>query len=283
MGRFEAIRRALEYMDSHLDETLGVESLAQRFHFSAYYFHRMFSLVVGKPLAAYLRDRRLLRACALLAQSDQSVLQIGMDCGYASAQSFSRAFKAAYGLSPRAYRRQGLAPTGITVEAMIMGFTNRLRGGMEVNPKMIQHKALVIAGVSGDGGKTAQVWEAFMALHQSRPLENALSQNGYEVRLYGEELCTVHVGLSVPRGPVDPAYTLLRLPAGSYAVFDVYVAQGYDSENAAMNEWLASNAEGYTERLLEGAHFCVEYYDERFHSSEAGSIVEIWVPVEKKG
>lgn len=50
-----------------------------------------------------------------------------------------------------------------------------------------------------------------------------------------------------------------------------------------MNEWLVFNVEGYMEWLLEGVYFCVEYYDERFYSSEAGSIVEIWVLVEKKG
>jgi predicted transcriptional regulator YdeE len=49
-----------------------------------------------------------------------------------------------------------------------------------------------------------------------------------------------------------------------------------------MNEWLKSNQEGYSERLIDGKHYCVEYYDERFKGNEAGSIVEIWVPIEKK-
>jgi predicted transcriptional regulator YdeE len=33
--------------------------------------------------------------------------------------------------------------------------------------------------------------------------------------------------------------------------------------------------------LLDGKHFCVEYYDERFNGEESGSIVEIWIPVGK--
>jgi predicted transcriptional regulator YdeE len=49
-----------------------------------------------------------------------------------------------------------------------------------------------------------------------------------------------------------------------------------------MLEWLNENKQGYSERLLGTTHYCVEYYDERFHGSEAGSIVEIWVPIEKK-
>jgi len=48
-----------------------------------------------------------------------------------------------------------------------------------------------------------------------------------------------------------------------------------------MTEWLETNQQGYRERRLGSAHYCVEYYDERFNGSEAGSIVEIWVPIEK--
>jgi predicted transcriptional regulator YdeE len=49
-----------------------------------------------------------------------------------------------------------------------------------------------------------------------------------------------------------------------------------------MQQWLDTNTEGYTERLLDGGHYVVEYYDERFHGEQADSIVEIWVPVEKQ-
>ena len=79
-----------------------------------------------------------------------------------------------------------------------------------------------------------------MALSEQKPLASNLSDNGYEVRLYEDGKCEVHVGLAVADGSVDPAYALMRLPASKYASFDVYVASGYDSENSAMDEWLAS-------------------------------------------
>ena len=80
---------------------------------------------------------------------------------------------------------------------------------------------------------------------------------------------------------MDSAYTLLELPPCRYASFEVYVSNGYESENNAMDEWLASNEEGYSEKLLNGKNYCVEYYDERFSGEESGSIVEIWIPIEK--
>jgi len=283
LAHFEKIKEALEYIDNHLNEPMSLESLAGRFHFSPYYFHRMFSVIVGKGMAAHIRDRRFARACVRLSGTGEPVLNIALDCGYNSAQSFSRAFKAAYGISPNDYRKRGFIPNIVTVDEMIMKFTNRLRGGIFLNPKIIKRGALTIAGVSGDGDKTWDVWNAFEKLRGEIPLANKLSDNGYEIRLYEDDTSTVHVGLAVLDKRAREPYTVYELPAATYACFDVYVANGYGSENSAMDEWLKTNQEGYSERLMGNAHYCVEYYDERFHGSEAGSIVEIWIPVEKEG
>lgn len=282
MSNFERIKEALEYIDSHLDEQINFETLAERFHFSPYYFHRMFSVIVGKTIAVYIRDRRLLRACDKLSSSDESILEIGLECGFNSAQSFSRSFKEVYGLTPRDYRNYGYKPVVVTVEEMIMRFANRLKGGIYLNPQIIKREAMIIAGVSGDGNKTWDVWSQFEALGKEKPLTNNLSENGYEVRLYDGEKSIVHVGFSVSSEEVEQPYELFKLPATRYASFDVYVEKGYESENDAMNEWLETNSEGYSEKLLGEKHYCVEYYDERFNGSEAGSIVEIWIPIEKK-
>ena len=232
-------------------------------------------------MAAHIRDRRFMRACTQLYNTDDTILSIGLDCGYNSAQSFSRAFSDTYGLTPSEYRKQRLPPLIVTVDEMIIKFTNRLRGGIYLNPKIIKRDALTIAGVSGDGNKTGEVWETFMRLSAEKPIENRLSGNGYEIRLYDGGTSTVHVGYTVTNTAVHGAYSLYSLPASEYASFDVYVANGYESENTAMDEWLRTNEQGYSERLLGDTHYCVEYYDERFNGNEAGSIVEIWCPVIK--
>ena len=281
MGAFDNIKLALEYIDEHLGEQITFESLAKHYHFSPYYFHRMFSIIVGKGITAYIRDRRLLQACLQLTNTEKSILDICLECGYNSPQSFSRAFRVAYGVSPSEYRKQGYVPVVMTIDEMIMKFTNRLKGGIYVNPKIIKRDSFVIAGVSGDGDKTGAVWETFEKLSKEKPITNKLSDNGYELRLYDGDISTVHVGYAVSDSPVDEAYTLRSLPASEYASFDVYVANGYESENNAMNEWLETNKQGYFERLLGNAHYCVEYYNERFKGNESDSIVEIWVPIEK--
>ena len=150
MNNFPKIKEALEYIDSHLDETLTLESISKQFHFSPYYFHRIFSLIVGKTIAVHVRDRRLLFACVQLASTNKSVINVALDSGYNSAQSFTRAFKNVYGFSPAEYRKRGLQPIVLSVDEMIMKFTNRLKGGIILNPKIIKKDKLIIAGTSGD-------------------------------------------------------------------------------------------------------------------------------------
>ena len=241
LANFERIKQALEYIDSHLDEPMSLEKLAKQFYLSPYYFHRIFTLIVGKAIAAHIRDRRLMYACIQLVSTNKSILNIGLDCGFNSAQSFSRTFRDMYGLSPSDYRKQEFTPIIVTVDEMIMKFTNRLRGGIFVNPKIIKKGAMTIAGVSGDGNKTGEVWDMFERLSKEKPVTNKISDNGYEVRLYEKDSSTVHVGLLVSNTTNNSGYKFRTLPASEYASFDIYVAKGYDSENSAMTEWIKSN------------------------------------------
>jgi len=283
LNNFLKIGEALKYIDEHLDEPINLEMLSGKFFFSPFYFHRLFSVIVGKSLAAYIRDRRILYACKQLCNTEKTILDIALDIGFNSPQSFSRTFKEIQGLPPSEYRNQGFHPVIVTADELIMKFTNRLRGGILLNPNIIKRDAMIIAGTHGDGNKTREVWNTFEKLIEEKPLSSTLSANGYEIRIYDGDKCTVHVGYSVSNKEVDSAYSLFELPSSKYASFDVYVANGYESENNAMDEWLKTNDEGYSEKLLNGTlNYCVEYYDERFDGNEADSIVGIWVPVENK-
>lgn len=126
MKNFENICRALEYIDSHLNEPIDFENLADIFYFSPYYFNRMFSMITGKTIAAYIRERRLERACVQLSETDKTILEICLDCGFNSQQSFCRSFKNNYGLAPNEYRKQKYIPTVISVKEMIARFEKQL-------------------------------------------------------------------------------------------------------------------------------------------------------------
>ncbi|MBD5115603.1 MAG: AraC family transcriptional regulator [Ruminococcaceae bacterium] len=288
MNNFNKISEAIKYIDENLNDTLSVELIAEHFAFSPYYFHRLFTAVVGKSLIAYVRDRRVAYACKMLNETDRKVLDIALDCGFDSAQSFSRAFKSITGMSPTEYRSRNTAPNIIPAAELVKRFTNRLKGGILMNPNMIKKNKIILAGVSGGGNETAEIWKRFMKLDNENPLINKASDDGYEVRILdsatGNE--RVFVGCEIKENTEAQTdrgvYEILEIPSSEYASFDVYVENGYESENDAMSEWLDSNEKGYVKNLLEGRPYCVEHYDARFNGNNAESVVEIWLPVKRE-
>ncbi len=284
MNNFYKISEAIKYIDVHLNDTLSVQSIAEQFAFSPYYFHRLFTSIVGKSMIAYVRDRRIAYACKMLNETDQKVLDIALDLGFDSAQSFSRTFKAMTGMSPTEYRDRRIAPCIVPPAELVKQFTNRLKGGILMNPDMIKKEKMTLAGVSGTGDKTAELWERLMKLYKAAPPTDKLSDDSYEVRSFDSATGTesVFVGCEVSNHCKDCGeYELFQIPPSEYASFDVYVKEGYDSENSAIEEWLVSNKKGYVRNLLEGKPYCIEHYDARFDGDNDESIVELWLPVKK--
>ena len=101
--RFEAV---LACIDTNLDGDLSLEALSRIANFSKFHFHRQFAAYVGVPVARYVQSMRLRGAARRLAsQASCTVLDAALDAGFDSPESFSRAFKRAFGTTPSAFRR----------------------------------------------------------------------------------------------------------------------------------------------------------------------------------
>jgi AraC-like DNA-binding protein len=82
-----------------------IEGLASVAGMSRARFADRFARLVGTPPINYLAQWRLLKGRALLADTNASLEEIALRCGYASAASFSRRFKQEFGIGPGAYRK----------------------------------------------------------------------------------------------------------------------------------------------------------------------------------
>ncbi|MFG6177680.1 GyrI-like domain-containing protein [Halomonas sp. THAF12] len=98
--------RVFAHIDEHLGEPLTVERLSRVANFSKYHFHRQFSQYAGIGVARYIQLRRLRRASYRLAfEAETSILDIALEAGFENPESFSRAFKKAFGQTPSRFRR----------------------------------------------------------------------------------------------------------------------------------------------------------------------------------
>ena len=97
----------INYIDSHLDDDLSLDSLSVRVSISKFHFHRLFQSTIGINIATYKRLVRFKKASFLLAfRNDINVIDIALNSGYESSEAFSRAFKSTIGQGPAAFRNK---------------------------------------------------------------------------------------------------------------------------------------------------------------------------------
>ncbi|MBI9080198.1 MAG: AraC family transcriptional regulator [Pseudodesulfovibrio sp.] len=103
---YERMLTVLVHIQSHLDDDLTVESLAEISFFSPVHFHRIFKGLFGETVVEHIRRIRLERAASRLASSFSRVTDSAFDAGYETVESFSRAFKKMFGCPPSKYPEQ---------------------------------------------------------------------------------------------------------------------------------------------------------------------------------
>src|SRR5690606_1616411 len=111
MGAMEWLNKmvdAINYMEDHMDEKIDIEDVAKVALSSTFHFQRMFHMITGFTVAEYIRNRRLILAAQKLAiSSNIRVIDVALEYGYESAESFSKAFRRAHGITPSAARESG--------------------------------------------------------------------------------------------------------------------------------------------------------------------------------
>jgi AraC-like DNA-binding protein len=97
-------RRLREYIDSHLAESIGLDTLAGTAGLSVHHFARAFRQSFGEPPHSYVLRRRIERAQEMLKQTDQPVSEIALALGFSDHSHFARHFRRLAGVTPSAAR-----------------------------------------------------------------------------------------------------------------------------------------------------------------------------------
>jgi AraC-like DNA-binding protein len=99
------LERINGYVRSHLKEAPTISDLARDLGYSVSHLRAVFRNQLGVSLGKYIRESRLSQAASLLQSTEKNVSGVAEECGFKSLFAFSRAFKKAYGMAPKAYSK----------------------------------------------------------------------------------------------------------------------------------------------------------------------------------
>lgn len=107
-ARSAAIQKAMAHIDENFAEKITLSDLAHLAHMAPNHFGRIFRDATRMTPMDYVQNARLRAAQNLLLSCDQSVTEVGLECGFYDAAHFSRSFSKAFGCSPNRFRRQAV-------------------------------------------------------------------------------------------------------------------------------------------------------------------------------
>jgi AraC family transcriptional regulator len=228
------LARVTAYIYEHLDEDIDLAVLAEVACLSPWHWHRIYHALYGETVATTVRRLRLQRAAADLANTTLAVEDIARRAHYDAVPSFSRAFRAAYGLPPAQYRERGGHAR----------FAEHANDGVNAMfpIEIVKLPALRLAAV-GHVGPYIQIGQAFDQLFGTLAARGQITPGVRSIGVYLDDPSAVpaerlraHAGIVIDDGfTMAPPLEPVTVRAGAYAVLR---HKGPYADMRAAYDWL---------------------------------------------
>lgn len=139
------IENTVQAIELRMKKDLNLDVLSNEVGLSKYHLHHLFRSLTDKTLMTYVRNRKL--SCSLyeLLHSDLNIIDIASDYCFEHEQSYIRAFKQKFKLTPAKYRKKQCQ---LEIEPRID--TNRLKQvgqGIVIQPKVVMQPLFHMQGI----------------------------------------------------------------------------------------------------------------------------------------
>jgi transcriptional regulator GlxA family with amidase domain len=111
--RHPKLSQVIQMMENHIEEPISPSILARDVGMSTRQLERLFRRYLNRSPKRYYMELRLQKARNLLMQTDMSVINVALACGFASPSHFSKCYRAHYDTTP--YRERGSQGTRLSV------------------------------------------------------------------------------------------------------------------------------------------------------------------------
>ncbi len=296
MDFISKMNAAINYIEEHLMDECDFEEVAKCAQTSNFQFQRMFSFLVGVPIAEYVRRRRLTLAAFELQNTELRIIDIAVKYGYDSHESFTRAFQKLHNIPPSISRKQGVSLKAFPK----LTFNLSVKGDIEMNYKIEKKQSFKMFGkekvINMTNGQNfvevPEFWQECFKNGSVDALEDAsgiIITDEYEGpfpvhaimchRDTGKDTFPYLIGCLLLEGSHPGSHDVVEIPALEWAIFTTvpYTMEGttaavQDLWKRIYTEWFPTS--GY--ESAEGPQ--LELYCKGKGTQE---YCEIWIPVKK--
>jgi len=281
MDYYKSIEEAVDYIEYSLFESISLEVLAENAHISKFHFHRIFKALTGYSVAEYIDRRVLNQVCYLLRETDLTILDIALDCGFNSHEVLTRKFKKYFGISPQQYRLSSDRIATFSKISMIRrNFLNRNSKLMVQFDVMTFGRRRILGKICAhrDDESDPEAIGNFLFPFADKCFQNNPDGHLYLAVLYHEKKYdTIDYFVGFDYDPTLNGYEIIELPASDYAVFTY---KGVFRENIrAITEEIYRSILASDYAFLMGGVELIEVYNQRYLETNE---FEIQVPIKKK-
>ena len=285
MNWIESISRAIEYIEKNLTNDLKLEDIASYSFISSFYFQKGFSIICGYGVGEYIKNRRLSMAGYEVLNTNKKIIDIALEYGYDSADSFTKAFKRFHGCTPKDVRNSGatikdFAPLKVNLI---------LKGGYTMEYKIEEKEAFKVVGLKESfkyenaEQDVPKLWKKFFVKSAFNKI-NAKYAVNIDTTM-GSDLFNYIIGDDYKaKEKIPKDFEIIEIPKLTWAIFPCIGKASESIRNInkkVFKEWLPNSNEyeiaaGYNiECYSNPKDYKKGIEDEKYYC-------EVWIPIKKK-
>ncbi|MGO4699496.1 helix-turn-helix transcriptional regulator [Paenibacillus sp. 2TAB26] len=148
MDQYEVIESALNHIENNLDQPLSLESVANTFNMSKFYFHRLFSAMMGCTLNNYILSRRLNASLQCIQTDHLPLTDIAYQLNFGTQSSFTRAFKRQYGMAPSSLRVSDMNISQTPMPSVVRRPIKNINGDIVTDFTLTEFDSIRVSGIA---------------------------------------------------------------------------------------------------------------------------------------
>ena len=289
MNYLRQVQSGIDFIESKLESNITPMDVACQAGISRWHFQRIFKALTNETLQEYIRSRRLANSLDLLFNTNLRILDIALIAGYENQESYTRAFRKSFDITPSAYRQMKKHSMFLKKLEIDEDYIRHIQTNVTLEPSIKEQSERQIFGlrttfysIDSEKNNIAQkiptLWKNF--LPRLAEIPNALDNVCYGAlyRVSNEdELLNYMAGVEVRKlESIPEGMEVLVLPKHDYARFEHRgkVTQLDNTVNYIYSNWLLKSE--YKHAYSPD----IEVYGSNYHPTSKHSVIHYEIPIQ---